>query len=57
VNIGPNGAEISGAFGGEKETGGHRETGSDEWKYYMRRTTNTINFSTEILLAQGIIFE
>jgi aldehyde dehydrogenase (NAD+) len=57
VNIGPSGAEIGGAFGGEKETGGHRETGSDAWKYYMRRTTDTINFSTEILLAQGIIFE
>jgi aldehyde dehydrogenase (NAD+) len=56
VNIGPNGAEIGGAFGGEKETGGDRETGSDAWKYYMRRTTNTINFSTELPLAQGINF-
>ncbi len=56
VNIGPNGAEIGGAFGGEKETGGDRETGSDAWKYYMRRTTNTINYSTELPLAQGIQF-
>lgn len=56
VNIGPNGAEIGGAFGGEKETGGDRETGSDAWKYYMRRTTNTINYSTELPLAQGIKF-
>ncbi len=56
VNIGPSGAEIGGAFGGEKETGGDRETGSDAWKNYMRRTTNTINYSTEIPLAQGIDF-
>jgi aldehyde dehydrogenase (NAD+) len=56
VNIGPNGAEIGGAFGGEKETGGDRESGSDAWKQYMRRTTNTINFSTELPLAQGINF-
>jgi len=56
INIGPNGAEIGGAFGGEKETGGDRETGSDAWKYYMRRTTNTINYSTELPLAQGINF-
>jgi aldehyde dehydrogenase (NAD+) len=56
VNIGPNGAEIGGAFGGEKETGGDRETGSDAWKYYMRRTTNTINFSSKLPLAQGIKF-
>jgi aldehyde dehydrogenase (NAD+) len=56
VNIGPNGAEIGGAFGGEKETGGDRETGSDAWKSYMRRTTNTINYSSELPLAQGINF-
>jgi len=56
VNIGPSGAEIGGAFGGEKETGGDRETGSDAWKYYMRRTTNTINYSTQLPLAQGINF-
>jgi aldehyde dehydrogenase (NAD+) len=56
VNIGPSGAEIGGAFGGEKETGGDRESGSDAWKQYMRRTTNTINFSTELPLAQGIRF-
>ena len=56
VNIGPSGAEIGGAFGGEKETGGDRETGSDAWRNYMRRTTNTINYSTEIPLAQGINF-
>ncbi len=56
VNIGPSGAEIGGAFGGEKETGGDRETGSDAWKYYMRRTTNTVNYSTELPLAQGIQF-
>lgn len=57
VNIGPSGAEIGGAFGGEKETGGGRESGSDAWKNYMRRATNTINFSTELPLAQGIKFE
>ena len=56
VNIGPSGAEIGGAFGGEKETGGGRESGSDAWKAYMRRATNTINFSDDIPLAQGIKF-
>lgn len=56
VNIGPSGAEIGGAFGGEKETGGDRESGSDAWKQYTRRTTNTINYSTELPLAQGINF-
>ncbi|SCA57502.1 Aldehyde dehydrogenase [Candidatus Terasakiella magnetica] len=56
VNIGPSGAEIGGAFGGEKETGGDRETGSDAWKNYMRRTTNSINYSTDMPLAQGISF-
>lgn len=57
VNIGTSGAEIGGAFGGEKETGGGREAGSDAWKGYMRRQTNTINWSKELLLAQGIRFE
>jgi aldehyde dehydrogenase (NAD+) len=57
VNVGPSGAEIGGAFGGEKETGGGRESGSDSWKAYMRRTTNTINYSTTLPLAQGIRFE
>ncbi len=57
VNIGPSGAEIGGAFGGEKETGGGREAGSDSWKAYMRRATNTINYSRELPLAQGIRFE
>ena len=57
VNIGTSGAEIGGAFGGEKETGGGRESGSDSWKVYMRRQTNTINYSKEIPLAQGIKFE
>jgi len=57
VNIGPSGAEIGGAFGGEKETGGGRESGSDAWKAYMRRATNTINYSRELPLAQGIRFE
>ncbi len=57
VNIGTSGAEIGGAFGGEKETGGGREAGSDAWKAYMRRQTNTINYSTELPLAQGIKFE
>jgi aldehyde dehydrogenase (NAD+) len=57
VNIGPSGAEIGGAFGGEKETGGGREAGSDCWKAYMRRATNTINYSSELPLAQGIHFE
>jgi aldehyde dehydrogenase (NAD+) len=56
VNIGTSGAEIGGAFGGEKETGGGRESGSDAWKAYMRRQTNTINYSTELPLAQGISF-
>ncbi len=57
VNIGPSGAEIGGAFGGEKETGGGRESGSDAWKGYMRRATNTINYSTELPLAQGLKFD
>jgi len=57
VNIGTSGAEIGGAFGGEKETGGGRESGSDAWKAYMRRQTNTINFSKDLPLAQGIVFE
>ncbi len=57
VNIGTSGAEIGGAFGGEKETGGGRESGSDAWKQYMRRQTNTINFGTKLPLAQGIKFE
>jgi aldehyde dehydrogenase (NAD+) len=56
VNIGTSGAEIGGAFGGEKTTGGGRESGSDAWKTYMRRTTNTINYSKELPLAQGIEF-
>jgi aldehyde dehydrogenase (NAD+) len=56
VNIGTSGAEIGGAFGGEKDTGGGRESGSDSWKVYMRRTTNTINYSRELPLAQGIRF-
>ncbi len=56
VNIGTSGAEIGGAFGGEKETGGGREAGSDAWKIYMRRQTNTVNYSTELPLAQGIQF-
>jgi aldehyde dehydrogenase (NAD+) len=56
VNIGPSGAEIGGAFGGEKETGGGRESGSDAWRTYMRRATNTINYSRELPLAQGINF-
>jgi len=56
VNIGTSGAEIGGAFGGEKETGGGRESGSDSWKAYMRRQTNTINYSSEVPLAQGIKF-
>lgn len=57
VNIGTSGAEIGGAFGGEKETGGGRESGSDVWKFYMRRQTNTINFGTTLPLAQGIKFD
>ena len=57
VNIGPSGAEIGGAFGGEKETGGGRESGSDSWRAYMRRQTNTINFGSDLPLAQGIRFD
>ncbi|MGV9005650.1 MAG: aldehyde dehydrogenase family protein [Brevundimonas sp.] len=57
VNIGPSGAEIGGAFGGEKETGGGRESGSDAWKSYMRRQTQTVNFSNDLPLAQGVKFE
>jgi aldehyde dehydrogenase (NAD+) len=57
VNIGPSGAEIGGAFGGEKETGGGREAGSDAWKAYMRRATNTINYGTRLPLAQGVRFD
>jgi aldehyde dehydrogenase (NAD+) len=57
VNIGPSGAEIGGAFGGEKETGGGRESGSDAWKAYMRRATNTINYGSDLPLAQGIRFD
>jgi aldehyde dehydrogenase (NAD+) len=56
VNIGTSGAEIGGAFGGEKETGGGRESGSDSWRAYMRRATNTINFSGALPLAQGVEF-
>ena len=56
VNIGTSGAEIGGAFGGEKDTGGGRESGSDAWKAYMRRQTNTINWSKDLPLAQGIEF-
>jgi aldehyde dehydrogenase (NAD+) len=56
VNLGTSGAEIGGAFGGEKETGGGRESGSDAWKFYMRRQTNTINWSTDLPFAQGIKF-
>jgi aldehyde dehydrogenase (NAD+) len=57
VNIGTSGAEIGGAFGGEKETGGGRESGSDAWKAYMRRQTNTVNYGTSLPLAQGIKFD
>ena len=57
VNIGTSGAEIGGAFGGEKDTGGGRESGSDSWKVYMRRQTNTINYSSDLPLAQGIKFD
>jgi aldehyde dehydrogenase (NAD+) len=57
VNIGPSGAEIGGAFGGEKETGGGRESGSDAWKAYMRRATNTINYGSTLPLAQGVVFD
>ena len=57
VNTGTSGAEIGGAFGGEKETGGGRESGSDAWKGYMRRATNTVNYSTALPLAQGVSFD
>ena len=57
VDIGTSGAEIGGAFGGEKDTGGGRESGSDAWKIYMRRQTNTINYTTDLPLAQGIKFD
>ena len=57
VNIGTSGAEIGGAFGGEKDTGGGRESGSDAWKVYMRRQTNTINYTADLPLAQGIKFD
>ena len=57
VNIGPSGAEIGGAFGGEKETGGGRESGSDAWKGYMRRATNTVNYGRDLPLAQGVTFD
>src|SRR5204863_5069217 len=57
VNIGTSGAEIGGAFGGEKETGGGREAGSDAWKAYMRRATNTINYGDQLPLAQGVRFD
>ncbi len=57
VNIGPSGAEIGGAFGGEKETGGGRESGADAWKAYMRRATNTVNYGRKLPLAQGVVFE
>jgi aldehyde dehydrogenase (NAD+) len=56
VNIGTSGAEIGGAFGGEKETGGGRESGSDSWKVYMRQATNTVNYSGQLPLAQGVKF-
>ena len=57
VNLGTSGAEIGGAFGGEKETGGGRESGSDSWKAYMRRATNTVNFGSALPLAQGVKFD
>lgn len=57
VNIGTSGAEIGGAFGGEKETGGGRESGSDAWRNYMRRATNTVNYSRQLPLAQGVRFD
>jgi len=57
INIGTSGAEIGGAFGGEKETGGGREAGSDSWQAYMRRMTTTINYSRDLPLAQGIKFD
>ena len=56
VNLGTSGAEIGGAFGGEKTTGGGRESGSDAWRAYMRRATNTVNYSTDLPLAQGVSF-
>jgi aldehyde dehydrogenase (NAD+) len=56
VNIGTSGAEIGGAFGGEKDTGGGRESGSDSWKQYMRRQTSTINYGDDAPLAQGVVF-
>jgi len=57
VNVGTSGAEIGGALGGEKETGGGRESGSDAWKVYMRRQTSTFNYGTDLPLAQGIKFD
>ncbi|MBY0447712.1 MAG: aldehyde dehydrogenase family protein, partial [Hyphomonadaceae bacterium] len=57
LNIGTSGAEIGGAFGGEKATGGGRESGSDSWKAYMRRQTQTVNYSRELPLAQGVVFD
>ena len=57
VNVGPSGAEIGGAFGGEKDTGGGRESGSDAWKSYMRRVTSTVNYSGALPLAQGVRFD
>ena len=57
INAGPSGAEIGGAFGGEKETGGGRESGSDAWKAYMRRQTQTVNYSPRLALAQGVKFD
>ena len=57
VNIGPSGAEIGGAFGGEKDTGGGRESGSDAWKAYMRRVTTTVNYGKALPLAQGVKFD
>jgi aldehyde dehydrogenase (NAD+) len=57
VNAGTSGAEIGGAFGGEKATGGGRQAGSDSWKAYMRRQTNTVNYGTELPLAQGVTFD
>ena len=57
VNVGTSGAEIGGAFGGEKATGGGRQAGSDSWKAYMRRQTNTVNFGRDLPLAQGVVFD
>jgi aldehyde dehydrogenase (NAD+) len=57
VNLGTSGAEIGGAFGGDKDTGGGRESGSDAWKAYMRRSTNTINYGASLPLAQGVVFD